>query len=517
MASAEGGSPIRRLVAGAAIVVLVSGGIAGAAAARMGGQAAAKKVLRYGVPANIVSAGVSNPTAIPSTDGPVLSIAYAPIIHDNPDGSFSPGLAVKWRFVGGHKVFEFTLRRNARYSDGTPVTAANVVSYLNWFAKTKSIFAGLLGPKPKFRAVDKWTVRITMSVPNPSMPLLLSEENVTWGFVASPKAVANNKLFDRATYGAGPYKLDYAHTVPGDHYTFVPNPYYWDKSAIKFKQIYMKAFADASSALQAQQAGQIDVQWSTDSSTAAAAESAGLQVVSAPFAVQFFQLNAKESKPLSDARVRQAMNYAIDRKAIAKALYGKYASGSAEFTITPDADPGLQNSYAYNPTKAKSLLAAAGYSNGFSFQMDVGNSAGAKVAGLVASYLQAVGIKATVMSFPTGGAYVNAIFAFKDDSWLLAADVGVPTPIEYPSFIGSASAFGPPEPVNPEVYRLYYSGLKSSNPSKDWKKMWSIITTDAWFLPIATISDLVYVSKSVGGVKMSPANPYSYPTQWFFK
>jgi peptide/nickel transport system substrate-binding protein len=506
----------RRLGLTAALLVALCGGVAGGAAATSN-SGTATKVLRYGVPAAIVGAGVSNPAAIPSTDGPVLSIAYAPIIHDNPDGTFSPGLATKWRFVGGHKVFEFTLRRNARFSDGAPVTAAAVVTWFNYFAKSKSIFAGLLGPKPKFRAVNKWTVRITMSIPNPSMPLLLSEENVTWGFVASPKAVANDNLFNKATYGAGPYKLDYSHTVPGDHYTFVPNPYYWDKSAIKFKQIYMKAFADPSSALQAQQAGQIDVQWSTDSSTAAAAEASGLQVVSAPFAVQFFQLNAKASKPLSDTRVRQAMNYAIDRKAIAKALYGKYAAPSSEFTITPDADPGLQNYYAYNPTKAKSLLAAAGYSNGFTFNMDVGNDPGAKLAGLVAHYLQAVGIKANVVTFPTGSAYVNAIFGFKDDSWLLAADVGVPTPVEFPSFIGKASAFGPPEPTNPQVEQLYFHGLKSSNPTKAWKKAWSIITTDAWFLPISTISDLVYVSKSVGGVKMSPADPYSYPTEWFFK
>jgi peptide/nickel transport system substrate-binding protein len=515
MARISGAGRTRRLLMAAVMLVLV-GGVTGGAAAKIN-SGSATKVLRYAVPASIVSAGISNPAAIPSTAGPILSIPYAPIIHNNPDGSFAPGLAVKWRFVGGKKVFEFTLRQNARFSDGTPVTAAAVVTWFNYFAKSKSIFAGLLGPKPKFSAVGKWTVRITMTIPNPSMELLLSEENVTWGFVASPKAVANPNLFTKATYGAGPYKLDYAHSVPGDHYTFVPNPYFYDKSKIRFKQIYMKAFADTASALQAQKAGQIDVQWSTDASTAPAAAAAGLQVVSAPFAVYFFQLNPNASKPLAEVRVRQAMNYALDRKAIAKALYGKYSNASSMFTITPDANPGLQNHYNYDPAKAKSLLAAAGYANGFSFSIDVAAGPSEKIAGLVAHYLDAVGVKTNVVTFSTGAAYVDAIFKFKDDSWLLAADVGVPTPIEYPSFIGPSSAFGPGSPVNAEVYKLFYSGLKSKDPSKDWKKMWSIITTDAWFLPVCTLSDMFYVSKSVGGVKMSARNPYSYPTEWFFK
>src|SRR5262249_42641883 len=159
--------------------------------------------------------------------------------------------------------------------------------------------------------------------------------------VASPKAVANPDLFAKGTYGAGPYTLDYANSVPADHYTFVPNKYYWDRSKIRFKQIYVKAVNDSASMLQALQAGQLDVAWSTDASTAPAAEKAGFQAVSAPFAIIFAQLNPKASKALADVRVRQAMNYALDRKAMASALYGKYGKASSEFTITPDADPGL--------------------------------------------------------------------------------------------------------------------------------------------------------------------------------
>jgi peptide/nickel transport system substrate-binding protein len=507
---------MRRVLVGVAALALVGGGVAGAATTRHGTAAAPTKVLRYGVPLANLTGGVTNAASIQATDGPVLSVAYAPLIHNRPDGSFSPGLAVKWRYVDKHhKVFELTLRHNARFSDGEAVTAAAVVTWLQYYYKSKNVYSELLGAKPKFRAIGKWTVRVTMTTPNPSLPLLFSEENVNWGFVASPKAVANPNLFEQGSYGAGPYMLDYASSAPGDHYTFVPNPYYYDQSAIRFKQVYMKGFADSASELQAMQAGQLDVEWNLDTTVAPAAEKAGLRVVAAPFAITYVQLNPKASKPLADVRVRQAMNYALDRKAIANALTGKYGSGISEFTITPDADPGLQNYYKYNPAKARKLLAAAGYPNGFSFSLDTRMPATA--AQLTAHYLDAVGIKTKVVSFPTGAAFIHKVLKFTDDSWILAADVGVPTTIEYGAYIAKGSSFRPGEPVGPKVDRLYQQGLESANPTKDWKKMWALVTTDAYFLPLSTASDLFFVSKSVGGVQMSAHRPYAYPSEWFFK
>jgi peptide/nickel transport system substrate-binding protein len=238
--------------------------------------------------------------------------------------------------------------------------------------------------------------------------------------------------------------------------------------------------------------------------------------VSAPFATLFAQLNPKGSKPLADVRVRQAMNYALDRKAIANALYGKYGKASSQFTTAPDANPGLENYYDYNPTKAKSLLAAAGYPNGFAFTLNTFPT-WEQPASLVAHYLDAVGIKTKVDNYATGAAYVEQIFKFTDDAWLLAADVGVPTPVEYGSFIGAASAFRPGNPVDPQVDRLYYPGLKSSNPTKYWKQMWARITTNAWFLPLASTSNLIYASKSLTGIEMSAKRPYAYATEWSFK
>jgi peptide/nickel transport system substrate-binding protein len=358
-------------------------------------------------------------------------------------------------------------------------------------------------------------VRITLTVPNPNLPLMLSEENVNWGFIASPKAVANPKLMKQGSYGAGPYMLDYGRSVPGDNYTFVPNPHYYDPSAIRFKEIYVKGFKDATSQLQAQQAGQIDVGWTTDASTAPAAEAAGLQVVSAPLAVGFVQLNVKASKALADVNVRRAMNYALNRKGIAEALYGKYGVPTSQTFIPADANPDLGDYYPYDPDKARSLLAEAGYPDGFSFTID--SLVPTKEAELVADSLDAVGIKTKIETFPTAGAYFDAIYAFKDDAWILHSGVGGSTPGTYGPWVGPTSTFRPGEPQDPKVDQLYKAGLASDDPSKDWKEMWAITVKDAWFLPFAMSSNLMYVSEGVTGVEMSDGRPFAYATEWSFK
>jgi peptide/nickel transport system substrate-binding protein len=514
MATTIGGRRLRRLLVSVAMLALVGGGVAGAATAQRDGGAASSKVLRVGV--GNVGTDISDVFKNQATNGPILSIAYEPLIWAKPDGTNAPGLALKWGFVGGsHKVFQLTLRQNARFSDGEPVTAAAVASSLAAFAAAKNTMSADLGPNPKFKATGKWTVRITMTVPNPSVDVLLTQVAENWGFIVAPKAVANRSLFTKATYGAGPYMLDYAKSAPGDHYTFVPNPYYYDKSAIHVKQLYIKVFTDASSELQALRAGQLDVVTSGDPTAAPTAEAAGFQVTGAPNAVLLIQLNAK-LKPLSDARVRRAMNYALDRKAIVTALYGKYATPSSEAIIPSDADPGLENYYNYDPAKAKALLTAAGYPNGFAFTLDYGAGQD-KMAALVAHYLDAVGIQTKTTSFATSAAYYDRMFKFVDGGWIIGAGTGGTTPLDYNPFMAPGSAFRGAEPVNKKVDTLFYTGLKSKDSIKYWKQMWAITVTDAWFLPTVAPNNLYFSVKSVGGVKATQARPYTYPTEWFFK
>jgi peptide/nickel transport system substrate-binding protein len=230
--------------------------------------------------------------------------------------------------------------------------------------------------------------------------------------IASPDAVAHASTLADTTDGAGPYTLDQQETVAGDQYTFVPNKYYYDPSEIKFKTIVVKIIPDASSRLEAAVTGQVDVAVG-DVTTAAAAAKAGLNVIAVPAETAEIIIADHKgtlSPPLADARVRQALNYAIDRSAIATGLLGKYAVPTSEM-LTPDGDsPAYQNYYPYDPAKARQLLAAAGYAHGFTVKVvvpaELGTN-GVPFALAVAKYLSAVGVTLQVTSEATQAEFIK--------------------------------------------------------------------------------------------------------------
>src|ERR1700722_11367865 len=121
-------------------------------------------------------------------DDDVLSLAYASIIHITPSGQSAPGLATSWGYVGnGNRTFEFTLRNNARFSDGTPVTAQAVKRWMIYFSSAPGAFAKNI-PCSSIQTVGRWKVVIHLSTPTPIMPYLLSEPDMS-GFVGSSKTL----------------------------------------------------------------------------------------------------------------------------------------------------------------------------------------------------------------------------------------------------------------------------------------------------------------------------------------
>jgi peptide/nickel transport system substrate-binding protein len=451
-----------------------------------------------------------------------FSLAYAPIFHLAVNGTVEPGLAVSWHYINStqnrNEVFEFTLRPNAKFSDGSPVTAKDVAHWLAYFVGQTGPFHGVFGVKPSFSAISSLTVRIRMTSPNPELPDILSDQGDNAGFVMSPKAIADPGLLSSATDGAGPYELLGSQSVRGDHYTYVPNPHYYDKPALKFHQVYVKVIADPSSRLQAQETGQYNVTLG-DATTAAAAKSAGLEVLSVPQGVQFLALDSKAglSPALKDVRVRQAINYAINRPAIEKALFGAFSAPESAF-LPADISTGLSSYYRYDPTKAKALLAAAGYAHGFTLnaicQGSYFGDFGYPLVSAVAQELQAVGIHLNVTSYPTDPIYASHVFATPAQATVSdLLQIYTDTPSLYNVYLS------PTAPVNfygtnAELDRLYEEGAASSDPQADWKAMWKVYASEAYIVPLVINPNLYYVSKGVGGVALSPLHNAALPTEW---
>ena len=484
-----------------------------AAATRAATKATPKSTLTIGIPGAGATFDPMNGT---SQTAEILAFTSTQLIHQEPSGAFTAGLATSWRYIkdpaGPNMAFELTLRRGARFSDGSPVTAQAVKQWLSYAASTAGSYASLLGPKPRFNTVGRWTLKIHMSISQPILPVVLSRPQYGWGLVSAPKAVAKPADLGTATFGAGPYTLLPSQTVSGDHYTLVPNKFYWDKAKIKFSRIIIKVIPNPAAMLQALETHQIDIA-SGDTTTAGAAASAGLRVIStqgAALGVLFPDRGGTIVKALADPRVRQAFNYAIDRKTITRALVGKYGLPSSEPYIPGAWVSKYQNYYPYNPGKAKTLLDAAGYGSGLTVDALGLPSAvipnGPALTQAIAKYLGAVGITLNLTEPTSVGDFVSQAFSGKFPVMIWPG-------IYETSGWSFYSVFSKPGGIvnqhgwsDPTMAQVWSAGQRSTNPTRYWLKLTRRFVEQADSAPVFISKVIWYVGKRVGGAIIDGTN-----------
>lgn len=435
-------------------------------------------------------------------------LSNEPILQTQPDGSFGPGLATEFGYVGdGNTTYEFTLRDDAKFSDGTPVTASAVKGWFEYVSKAGGPVSGYL-PIKSIDTPDDRTVRINLSAPDPEVSFLMAGQN--WGFVSSPKAVADPKLLTKGTYGAGPYMLDPKETVSGDHYTFVPNPFYYDKTKVQWSKIIVKAIESPTSRLQALESGQLDVAVG-DLTTADAAEQANLNVSTADggtASVLIFDRAGTLVPALGDVRVRQALNYAVDREAISDALVGKYGGPTSQFETLDGSDPSLDNYYPYDPSKAKSLLAEAGYPNGFTMSIvspTYRGATGDPVVQAVAKNLEEVGVEVESVAKGTEADWAQTSLTGK----YTATEAPFPVWQNFGTFYqgvfagnGGFNPFGFEDPQLDDLINRANSAPEDEAASlfQDASKR---VLEQAYMIPVFTKPDILLSSKDVTGATIT--------------
>ena len=329
------------------------------------------------------------------------ALAYDSLISFEYAGQYKPGLATSWKWVGNdYKTLNIQLRRGVKFSDGSTFNAKAVKSWLDLQVKNKSAVANNLGTKA-VTVTGPNSIRLTMSASNPLALLFLSR---TWlsGVIPCPKAAVNPAILKAATCGTGPYVLDPKQTVTGDTYTYLANPNYWNPAQVQWEKVILKVVNNPQAALDAVRAGQAQVAWPAQASLLKSALDAGLKTVGVPqnvLGLDFLDKSGKVVPAFKDVRVRQALNYAIDRKALADALGGGQGSPvSTQFLVGADGyDASLNNYYPYDVAKAKQLLTAAGYPQGFEVTILSTPIAGLDtVVQAVAGYWQAIGVKTKI-------------------------------------------------------------------------------------------------------------------------
>ena len=401
-----------------------------------------------------------------------------------------------------------------KFSDGSTFDAKAVKSWLDLQVKNKSAVANNLGTKA-VTVTGPNSIRLTMSASNPLALLFLSR---TWlsGVIPCPKAAANPAILKAATCGTGPYVLDPKQTVTGDTYTYLANPNYWNPAQVQWEKVILKVVNNPQAALDAVRAGQAQVAWPAQASLLKSALDAGLKTVGVPqnvLGLDFLDKSGKVVPAFKDVRVRQALNYAIDRKALADALGGGQGSPvSTQFLVGADGyDAALNNYYPYDVAKAKQLLTAAGYPQGFEVTILSTPIAGLDtVVQAVAGYWQAIGVKTKIDTKPQASDFFAGLTAGKYGVAAAALGATNPTLLAWNCCFHSGAVWNPDTTAVPQLEAVI-NKLRVTDPTKAApvaQQVNSYLTKNAWFVPIYSGKlNYVYDPKKVTLPNPSGAQP----------
>jgi len=355
---------LRRKAAGLAAVSALAcvaitacgGGSSGSGAS---GSTSSGATLTMAVPSGITTLNpIQNGTGIPNQQ--FLQPAYDSLIIRTPSGQLVPELATAWSYSDGNRQFHMTLRSGVKFSNGQPMTAQSVADWIMWFKKSNGLFSSRFADVTSVTVSGPLTLTMNLSQSDAAWPTSFVQDR--YGFVVCPQGIANPKMLGTQTCGAGPYALDPSQTVSGTKYVYTPNKYYWNKPAVHWQKIVVQAISDPNAVVAALASGQVNVAVGS-SQTASAARSAGQDVVSAPELWDALEiLDRGDTPPLSNLKVRQALEYAVNRGVVTKAVFGQYAQPNTSMLVSGlpgySASQGIQ--YSYDPARAKTLLAQAG-------------------------------------------------------------------------------------------------------------------------------------------------------------
>ncbi|MFC4355678.1 ABC transporter substrate-binding protein [Chryseomicrobium palamuruense] len=331
------------------------------------------------------------------------------------DTTINPGLAHDWEVSEDGLTYTFLLEEGVKFHDGTDFNAEAVVAnFERWASGTadkyyyyKSMFGGFGDEEghviESVTADDDYTVTFTLK--RPQAPFLKNIAMSPFGMGSPTAFEAAGDSFGDNPVGTGPFK--FVEWKRNDSITIEKFEDYWQEGLPKLDRVVFRAIPDNSTRLNALLTGEIDLADGVNPTDAGSIEGdSALQLFERP-SMNIGYLGLTNTRPPFDnVLVRQAMNHAIDRQAIVDAFF----EGRAEVAVNP-MPPSISGyndqieGYAYDPERAKELLAEAGLPDGFEMElwaMPVPRPYmpdGMKVAEVMQKNLADVGITAEIVSF----------------------------------------------------------------------------------------------------------------------
>lgn len=432
------------------------------------------------------------------------------------------GLAKNWNISKDGLTYTFNLRKNIKFSDGTKFDASAVVYNFKRMKNGKgkfpyypSMFGGY-GSKSVIKSVKaNGQYQVVFTLARPLAPFLKDLAMSPFA-IGSPAAIKKEgKNYDKHPVGTGPFV--FKQWKPNNTITIVKNKNYWKKGYPKLNTVIYKVISDNHARLTALQNGDIDLMEGLNPNDISSVKNnSNLKVFYRPsMNIGYLGLTFTR-KPFNKLKVRQAMNYAINKKAIVKAFYSPNAK-VATSAIPPSFSSYNSNlkPYKYDPAKAKKLLKEAGYPNGFKMElwaMPVPRPYmpdGKKIATAIQADLKKVGIDAKIVTYDWA-TYLDKTSKGEADAFLLGwtSDNGDADNILYTLL--STNAIGSnnyTQYSNKSLDKILMKARKTTNEQKRnqlYKQAQKIINQNPPWVPIVHSTPALAGKANIAGFKPHP-------------
>ena len=477
----------------------------------------------------------------PAVWGQSVGFVYEPLVFVDSleNGKTTPWLASSYAWSDGNKVLTFTIRKGVKWSDGVPMTAADVVFTFD-----------LLKANPALDLNAVWTVLKSVTQSGDNVVLTFKSTAVPyfyyvadqidvlpqhiWASIKNPVTYA-----DASPVGTGPYTVS---QCSGQNITYSANPTFWQPGLPKVKTIEYPAFTSNDPANEELATGvaQLGAQFIPNIKAFYTSKSPNYHYWFPPIANVSMFINLTVA-PLNDLAVRQAIAYGVDRPRVsAIGEYGYEPPSNQAAIVTPTFSSWLDTSllskynYSFNPAKAISVLEKDGYKKGsdglfakdgkelsFTIINVGGNSDWVAAVQVIASELAQVGIKISPDNL-SGTDFDNDIYTGK---YQLAYnyEAGGPSPyyeLRQLLYSGNTAPIGKlastnwERYINPSTDKLIdeYAGTTSTATQHSIvDQLEQVMLSDVPVIPMTEEVDWYQYNTAAFSGWVTPQNPYAQP------
>lgn len=479
-----------------------------ALAAALVSTAASAQVVKVSPPRTIIDIDPHGPNALLRESVLVARQIFETLVKFDGDQPV-PVLAESWKQIDG-KTWEFKLRSGVKFHDGSDFDSADVKASAERLSKAKGGLASQWKVLESVDTPDPHTVVIHLK--NPVGPFL----RITSFLSIGPSEVVTAKGPEE--YGAGvvlpgtgPFKIE--DFSPGDTLTLETNPDYWGEKP-KIEGLQFVNIPEQTARVTAILNGEVDIAWAfSDDELAQLRGDSAVKVDVVPSATYGYAWFNAARKPFDDARVRRAMWHAIDTTKVLRDL--KPETGTPARNVIPETVFGFTplDPYAYDPEKAKALLAEAGLPEGFETSLLFGQNFFPGISDFAQtfiSYWDAIGVKVRPLE------QERAIFTqnFREMNWdmVLSSNPALTLDADYTVGRLYYSENKEMNYANPDLDKLLLAAKAESDQEKR-KQIYAQATKIIWDDAVGIFwGDLkiVYVARSnISGLQFSPIEaPY---------